>query len=368
MLEIVPDAKPGLMGAKAEIIRPAAKSRFFTAFELGRMEFPELQEIVPGVLVEGLGIVAGPPKMGKSYAATDMAIAVGIGGKAFGAIQCEQGDVLYLALEDGQRRLQSRLRQMLPYADDLPERITFATSVPQIGDGLEAIIEGWIASVERPRLIVIDTWRCVKPEATGRGSAYDEDARAIQPLHEMTKAHPGLCILIVHHTRKMESDDTFATISGTYGLTGVADTLLVLARHGEGHKLCIRGRDIEDAEKALQRDRLTGGWKMTGDARELAKTSERQEIVDLLDEAAADDKPLSLAQIASALGKPKSTLGTLLKRLEGEGLVEKAGYGKYRRADPHRKRRNCRNSPRDDGETDDSFDTFDTFDGGSEDD
>lgn len=319
-------------GERLQVSRPSEPTkRFFSAYELGLMSFPDLKQVVPGILVEGLTILAGPPKLGKSYAAMDMAIAVATGGTAFGSIRCKQGDVLYLALEDGKRRIQARLRQMLPLEPDLPDRLTFATDVPMIGDGLEAVIEAWVESVPEPTLIVIDTWRCVKPEPTGKGSAYDEDARAIEPLHAMTKRLPGLAISLIHHTRKMEADDAFATISGTYGLTGVADTLMVLARHGEGHKLCVRGRDIEDAEKALQRDRHTGAWRMTGDAREIAKTSERQELLDELREAG---KPLSPTQLAAATGKKRDNIQHLLKRLLGEGKVKKEGYGKWTLSDP----------------------------------
>lgn len=342
----------------------APPHRFFTAFELGNMQFPDLLSIVPGVMVEGLTILAAPPKAGKSYLAMDIAIAVAMGGKTLGAIPCQQGDVLYLALEDGQRRLQARLRQMLPFAPDLPERLTLATAAPILGDGLEAIIEDWIASVKKPTLIWIDTWRTVKPEPTGRGSAYDDDSRAIEPLHALTKAYSGLGVGLIHHTRKMEADDAFATISGTYGLTGVADTLMVLARHGDGHKLCVRGRDIEDAEKALQRDRHTGGWRMTGDAREIAKTSERQQVLDML--AEADGEVLRTSQIARAIRKKDDTTNRLLKGLLAEGKVKKEGYGKWSLSDPHSNQSNRSKWMDDDGNDAPDFEGFEQFEGGDE--
>jgi hypothetical protein len=334
----------------------ATPARLFTAFDLGLMQFPDLQEIVPGVLVEGLSILAGAPKLGKSFAAMDIAIAVATGGKAFGSIGCEQGDVLYLALEDGKRRLKTRLQQMLPFEPELPRRLTFATEVPQIGEGLDSVIEEWIASAEKPRLIWIDTWRCVKPEGNGKGSAYDEDVRAIQPLHTLTKRYPGLCVGLIHHTRKAEADDIFATVSGTYGLTGVADTLLVLAKHGEGHKLCVRGRDIEDAEKSLKRNQITGAWTISGDARELAKTSERQQILDLLVEA--EGEVLRTSQIAKAIGKKDDTTTRLLKGLLVEGLVEKAGFGKWRAQSAHSNQSNHSKWTQADDDTDSDFEHF----------
>lgn len=340
--------------------RPAG---MLTAAELERMKFDPLQWIVPGLLPEGLALIAAPPKAGKSYLALGMAIAVASGGKAFGTVDCEAGDVLYLALEDGHRRLQARIRQLLPF-DGFPERLCFAVNAPRIGQGLVERIEDWLGAVPNPRLIILDTWRTVKPEASGRGSAYDEDASGIAPIHELTKAHPGLCVLIIHHTRKMESDDAFATVSGTYGLTGVADTLLVLARHGDGHKLCIRGREVEDAEKALQRDRHTGGWKLNGDAREIAKTTERQQILDVL--AEAEGEALRTSQLAKATGMSESNASHRLKKLIDEGLVERAGYGKWRLHTPYQSSQSDQSSwtGRDHDHSD--FDNFDHFDGGED--
>ena len=315
-----------VLGSTGQIIhvRPAGT---ISAREIEEAQYPPLQWVIPDILPEGLAIIAAPPKAGKSYLALDTALAVAGSGRAFGGIRCETGDVLYLALEDGCRRLQSRMRQLRPDGD-IPARLYFRTEAERISGGLVDKLEDWIEAVERPRLIVIDTWRAVKPEATGRGSAYDEDASGIAPIHELTKRHPGLCVLVVHHTRKTEADDTFANVSGSYGLTGVADTLLVLARHGEGHKLCVRGREVEDAEKELQRERETGGWKIMGDARELAKTSERQEILDLLPEAG--DEALRTAQIATEIGKDRKAVSYLLKKLRDEGRAESPAYGKWK--------------------------------------
>src|SRR3954451_15049367 len=80
---------------------------------LDRKTFPELREIVPGILPEGLTILGGRIKLGKSWLMYDISTAVAYGGHALGSIPVEQGDVLHLALEDGERRVQGRLRQML---------------------------------------------------------------------------------------------------------------------------------------------------------------------------------------------------------------------------------------------------------------
>lgn len=303
----------------------------FSAADLERMTFSPLRYAVPDLLPEGLALLAGKPKFGKSFLCIDLVIAAAMGGFAFGQLQCETGDVLYLALEDSPRRLKQRMSAMIP-GGGFPPRLRIETNAPRLGEGLEHKLARWIARQPQPRLIVIDTLRCIRPPSNGKAGGYEDDAAALAPLLELAKATPGLCILVVHHTRKAEADDAFDTISGTFGLTGVADTLLVFGKHGEGAKLEAQGRDLEGFEKAFRRDPITGGWVLTGDARDMAKTVERQAILDEL--AEAEGKPLRTSQIATALGKKSANVSHLLKRLLAEGLVAKADYGQWKLPDP----------------------------------
>ncbi len=299
--------------------------RIISAPALAAMNFPPLRWAIPGLLPEGLAILAGKPKFGKSFLALQMgaAIAGGVGGTL--GVEIEAGDVLYCALEDSPRRLHARLRQIYPFGG-LPERFHLATEWPRLGQGAAEFLEAWCDTHPTARLIILDTWRAIKPQASGRGSAYDEDANAAAPLLEFTKRRSGLAVIVVHHVRKMDADDIFDTISGTHGLTGIFDTQMVLARHGGSVKLAAQGRDLEGYEKILERDRRTGGWKVMGDAVAIAKTGERQELLDLLAES---DAPLSLAALAKAVGKKPDTTRHLLKALIEEALVHQPGHGLY---------------------------------------
>lgn len=323
-------AEAAILNAKVEHFPPRCRFGTIRADILAGMEFEPIKWAIPRLVPEGLAILAGKPKLGKSFLSLQMCEAVGSGdGKVFGVDEVEIGDVLYCALEDSQRRLHSRLHKMHPWGGAISDRIHFATEWPRIGEGCIEALEAWCDEHPQARLIILDTWRAIKPVASGRGgSAYDEDATGAAPLLEFAKSRPGLAVIVVHHVRKMDADDIFDTISGTHGLTGIFDTLMVLARHGEGVKLAAQGRDLEGYEKALDRDRLTGGWSIKGDAREIAKTNERQEIIEVLRDA--EGEPVTLAAIASAVGKKKDNANHLLKRLVTEGLVEKAGHGKYR--------------------------------------
>lgn len=323
-------AEAAILNAKVEHFPPRCRFGTIRADILADMEFEPIKWAIPRLVPEGLTILAGKPKLGKSFLSLQMCEAVGSGdGKPFGVDEVEVGDVLYCALEDSRRRLHSRLHKMHPWGGNVSDRIHFATEWPRIGDGCIEALDDWCDEHPDARLIILDTWRAIKPLATARaGSAYDEDASGAAPLLEFTKRRPGLAVVVVHHVRKMDADDVFDTISGTHGLTGIFDTLMVLARHGEGVKLAAQGRDLEGYEKALDRDKLTGGWMVKGDAREIAKTTERQEIIEVLTDA--EGEPVTLAAIASAIGKKKDNANHLLKRLVAEGLVEKAGHGKYR--------------------------------------
>lgn len=326
-------ANSGVYGAAVEHFAPRTSFATIRADVLAAMEFPPVAWAVPRLVPEGLAILAGKPKLGKSFLSLQLSEAVAGGnGKAFGVEAFDPGDVLYCALEDSQRRLHSRLHKMHPWGGDVSGRIHFATEWPRIGDGCIEQLSEWCDAHPKARLIILDTWRAIKPVTAGNGSAYDEDATSAAPLLEFTKRRPGLAVIVVHHVRKMDADDIFDTISGTHGLTGIFDTLMVLARHGEGVKLAAQGRDLEGYEKAMERDRLTGGWIVKGDAGEIAKTTERQEMLDAL--ADANGEPLTLAAIAGAVGKRKDATRYLLKRLIDEGRVHQPNYGKYALTSP----------------------------------
>ena len=296
-----------------------------SAYALDFKVFAPVRWIVPDLLPEGLALLAGKPKLGKSFAALDMAIAVASGGVAFGSARCEVGDVLYCAMEDSERRLQERIRGLVPMGEP-PKRLTIEIRGLQVGNGLEAALTDWLDRCEAPRLIILDTLRCIRPPEQGRGSAYSEDAAALSPLLDLVRERPGLCIMVVHHVRKMDAEDPFDTISGTHGLTGVPDTLMVLARSGERVTLAAKGRDLDDYEKALERDRGTGSWRIVGDARELAKTCEREAVLEVLREAG---EPMRATEIATETGGKRENIKRLLARMAKAGEVTRVKTGVY---------------------------------------
>jgi hypothetical protein len=297
-----------------------------TARELAAQEFPPVTFVVPDYIAQGLTVLAGRPKAGKSWLGLSIAVAVATGGRALGKVKVDTGDVLYLALEDNRRRLQRRLDQLLPMAQK-PDRLHLATSCLRLDEGGLKAIEHWCRSVPNPRLVVIDVLSKVRTQRGSNESLYDADYRALTPLKTLAD-ELDVAIIVVHHTNKREDTaDPFDSVSGTTGLTGAADTVLILARDGSGTTLYGRGRDIAEIEVALQFDHMTGHWFLLGDASTVRRTDERKAILDALLNA---DEPLGPSAIADAAEMKASNVRRLVSKMLKAGEIVKMGRGKYR--------------------------------------
>lgn len=305
--------------------RGLALSKGISAAELMKKSFTPIRWIVPGYLVEGMTVLAGAPKLGKSWLALGWLVAVAAGDYAMGSIACEQGDVLGLMLEDNERRLQRRLLQMnLPH---VPDRLTLLTSWPTLDDGCVREIESWIAAVKKPRLIVVDVFARIRGVKGPKETDYDADYRQAAMLQSLASAH-NLGIVLVHHTRKMAAEDPFDEVSGTRGLTGAVDSALVLKRDSGSQQPVLygRGRDLEEVETALQFDKATGLWSILGEAWQVADTIERREIQEVLGRSV---DPMSPTEIAAAVNKSRQNVQKMLSKMYADNKVEKVNAGRY---------------------------------------
>ncbi|OLT09315.1 hypothetical protein BJF77_11040 [Kocuria sp. CNJ-770] len=233
----------------------------FSARWLTAQDFPAVEYVVPGIIPEGLTLLTAAPKIGKSWLVLGLGVAAATGGYAFGSIPVGRRPVLYLALEDGQRRLQSRLRTI--GVDDGPSDLTFMTTVPA---GPIATIEAFLERHgEQNPLIVLDTLGKVRP-VNGGNDQYQRDYQQMSVLKELVDAKPGSSLIIVHHTKKAETTDFLDSVSGTQGLAGAADSILVLrrARHEQDATLNVTSRDAAEGEYAVRFDSTTGTWALDG--------------------------------------------------------------------------------------------------------
>jgi RecA-family ATPase len=310
------------------MLKPGTAPRNFgiSAYDLQRMKLPELTFVIPGLVPEGLTLLAGKPKVGKSWMVLDWCLAVAYGGTACGSIECEAGDVFYGAMEDNTRRLQRRLRQLLPDAE-WAQRLCLNTEVPRIDKGGLDLLKEWAASAMAPRLIAIDTLTCIRPPKRAQTeSVYEADYRALEPLRRLAN-ELRLAIVVVHHQRKMDSDDLFDTVSGTLGLTGAADNILILDRDAKGTTLRGRGRDIEEIESAVRFDKTSGRWLILGEASEVRRSDERKTVIEAL-----RDGELSVAQLVAVTRMKRNNLEALLHKMVKAGEVAPVARGRYKLA------------------------------------
>jgi hypothetical protein len=297
------------------------------AVELMNMTFAPIKYVVPGVVVEGLTLLGGKPKIGKSWLLLHTAIAVARGGFTLGDIHCIEGDVLYCALEDNLRRLKSRMLKLLG-AQPPPERLRFRCELPRLTEGGLDAIKDWISSVSHPRLIIIDTLAMVRAPKHKEQTQYDADYAAVLELRTLANKH-GLAVVVVHHLRKMTADDPFDTISGTLGLTGAPDSTLVLKHDSGGSGTIVlhgRGRDLVEIEKALTFNRDACVWTIAGELPDVKRSGERKAVLAAMKEI---DAPASAREIAAYTRLKTVNVQRMLQRLVTDGAVKRLQRGKY---------------------------------------
>ena len=288
--------------------------------ELMQMEFPEPKWIVPSIIPEGLSLLCGRPKHGKSILSVNLAVAIAKGAKALGKIPVEKTGVLYLALEDTPKRLQKRLRAVLQGVKT-PESLFVNMSFSSIPNGGIEQLVSWLKHHKEVGFVIIDTYAKIKGQRDNKGDLYLDDYKEMAKIKDVADSH-NVGILLIHHTRKEESEDVFDTVLGTTGITGAADTIIILVKKKSTGNLHVSGRDVEDATFAMKFDRKTLSWILDDDALKYTLTPEKKAIYKLLEE---NGHPMRLKDIACALGKKVSNIGHMLK----DDVFYKTNYGKY---------------------------------------
>ena len=238
-----------------------------------------LNFVVDTLLSQGLHILAGSPKVGKSWLALWLAVMVAKGDPVWG-MGVKQGTTLYLCLEDSTLRIQNRLFEI---TEDAPASVHFTTNSDTLGKGLEEQLRAFLSEHPDTVLVIIDTLQMIR--GTGYDNTYANDYRDLSALKRIADAH-GIAILLVHHLRKMNDDDPMNMISGTTGLSGATDSNFVLRksqRRENTATLYCTGRDIPYRELALEFDGEDHVWKLLSDDCE-QKEQPNERILFLLSE------------------------------------------------------------------------------------
>lgn len=237
--------------------------------ELYDTVYPPRRPIVDNLLYSGTYLFVGAPKIGKSFFMAQLAYTVATG-LTLWEYEVHQGTVLYLALEDDYARLQRRLSRM--FGVEETDNLYFATQAKSVGGGLDEQLEEFVKVHPDVRLIIIDTLQKIR-EVSGECYSYASDYEIVTKLKKFSDNH-GICLLVVHHTRKMEAGDSFDMISGTNGLLGAADGAFLLQkerRTSNTATLDISGRDQQDQRLYLTRNEERLIWTLERAETELWK-------------------------------------------------------------------------------------------------
>lgn len=309
----------------AEAGPPAAE--IISATDLMARTFVPRPAIIETLATVGLNGWNGAPKLGKSWAALQAAMAIAEGSHAFGRFPTNQGAVLVLALEDTLQRIQTRVAKILN-GRPVPSDLYFQNRSDRLDRGGLEFLRHWLTTATNPKAIIIDTLVKVRAPARTDRSIYESDYQAVAPLKELADEF-GIAVIFIHHTRKSPADDFIDEISGSTGLTGAADTLVVFQRgRGQADAMVkITGRDVEETELAFQFDGKAGTWKVLGDAAAYSVGQERGEILRLVHDAFPN--ALSAKDIAAALGKSGNAVRQLLFKMDKDGELKKVGHGRY---------------------------------------
>lgn len=232
-----------------------------TLTELYDTVYPQKKSIVDGFLYSGVYLFVGAPKVGKSFFMAQLGYHISSGIPLWGR-EVHQGQVLYLALEDDYSRLQHRLSTMFGMEEN--DNFHLATKSKTLEEGLEVQLERFMAEHDDVKLIIIDTLQKIR-DVGGEKFSYANDYNIVARLKDFCDNHE-MCMIVVHHTRKMEASDSFEMISGTNGLLGAADGAIVMHKDKRTENRAVLdmvGRDQQDMRIHLEFDRQKFQWELT---------------------------------------------------------------------------------------------------------
>jgi len=303
-----------------------SKARTFK--QLSETKLDPIQWVIKDVLPEGLCILAGKPKVGKSWLTQNWSLAVAHGGNAMGKFPTTKGQVLSLSLEDSERRFAARMSIML-CGKTAPENAHFLNEWAPMPHAA-TLIRQWLDEHGDTQLIIVDTLGKIQNKKQGKGNAYYNEYDDMASLQEITQEY-RCAIVVVHHLRKGEADDDIESVSGTIGITGAADTVAILRRKDRSKrngKLIIHGRDISEKYYDIEFQENTGLWVFKG------SSSSDDNILSDIVHVLKDGIPKTKIEIAEALtagGCSHDTVYKTIDSLLADKIISKsvAGRGKY---------------------------------------
>ena len=234
--------------------------------ELSEKDIPQVEPLVDNFLPgKGVFLFCGSSKIGKSWMALQLGFKITTGTPLW-HFDTVKKDVMYLCLEDGERRLQERMFKM---SKQYPDEFHYATKANLIGKGLEEQLEHMLEDNPRVGLIIIDTFAAVRSlmAASVSTNPYNVEYQTINSLHNIAEEH-DIVILLIHHVRKMKSEDPYEDILGTNGLFGASDGAFIFRKKDYADpdvQLHLKSRDMEERVLTIRFDKNTYNWELIND-------------------------------------------------------------------------------------------------------
>lgn len=281
---------------------------------------------VPNKVPSGLVMLAGRPKARKSWAALQIGIARATGGETLGA-KCEPCRVLYLALEDNDHRMRVRLEFFGLTPETAPEKLHFVYTWRQGAFGVSDL-EEWLRRFPDTGLVIVDVLQKFRGAKDVRQGQYEADYAMLSMLHRLAAERPGLTVLVVHHVKKGGTADPIESLSGTFGIAGAADAMIVLTKRMDNERWAVHidGRDWESFDHDFVWEFRDGvGWHWLGALDTDDLTDRQAEIVAL----AKCDGFVTPTELASKFGISKQAAAESLRGLVAKQVLY-AEHGKYR--------------------------------------
>lgn len=291
------------------------------ADDLLEREMPEVAFLAKPWIPEGVMIVAGRPKLGKTSMVRQWAAAVG-NGREFWGTTCTPAGVLFLSLEEGDKLMRRKL-MLAGYSTGDVANVSLAFQWRQGIDGCGDIL-AFLRDQRHVRLLVIDSLTRFREPPSPKKPAFQADYEAVSQLSDVAKSVPGLSIVVIHHTRKsVDADDPIADISGTYGLSAAADSYAVLRKQGSDFVLHCGGRYWDEESDAFTLVRDAGRWQLSGAHDGIRITPVQRRYLERL----VQDGTVGTKSMATRMSVKESTASEILGELRDKGLVQRTADG-----------------------------------------
>ena len=303
--------------------------------DLLHKDIPPTEWIIRNLLPSGLILLGGKSKTGKSWFVLNLCLAISKGDLVFESLPCSPQKVLYLTLEDHERRVQYRAKKLLENCN-ISHNFMYATEWARFAapndespgvDGLSEL-EKILTEHGDIKLVVIDTWQKVRPNKRGSRDDYESDYGHLSQVQALAQRH-NCAIMLVHHARKdNEGSEKQDSLLGSTAIAGAADLIWILERKQMGSEgtLTPSGRDIQD-ERAITFRFDNGAWIFLGPKSEMDRTETQNSVLSVLKDSLT---PLSFTEITRVSGVKSGSAGKVLDTLISQGVVEKLSNKSYR--------------------------------------